>query len=364
VPGSPLPSKDNFLADITCPSPTDCITVGHKGEGVNTIGSDNRTLILEDKGSGWKIEVSPNAPNEAGSVLNGITCLNPSNCVAVGYSDDSASNPTTLIEENVGSGWTVVPSPNASAFGGDGSLTGVACGGPAHCAAVGSYESENGQLQTLIEENLGTGWNLVPSPNSGTNQDNALSSVACAGPSFCVAVGSSGSYGHDLPLIEQTTGTGWTLISSSGVGSLSGVACPRIDFCVATGGYISGGSGFFGGTPISEGSLIEEMADGAWVPIRAPQVGPYGRVACPTPKYCISAGAYSTAILERLSNGWALGAALDNGSKADIFAAVACPVDQRCIAVGYQIHAESGLRTTFIAQHASQGWTILASPNG
>jgi len=87
-------------------------------------------------------------------------------------------------------------------------------------------------------------------------------------------------------------------------------------------------------------------------------------VACPTPKYCISAGAYSTAILERLSNGWALGTALDNGGKADFFTAVACPDDQRCIAVGYQIHAESGLRTTFTAEHASQGWTIQASPNG
>jgi hypothetical protein len=84
------------------------------------------------------------------------------------------------------------------------------------CVAVGSYESENGQLQTLLEENLGTGWNLVPSPSSGTNQDNALSSVACAGPSFCVAVGSSGSYGHDLPLIEQTTGSGWTLTPRQG----------------------------------------------------------------------------------------------------------------------------------------------------
>src|SRR2546422_7024662 len=33
-PGSgPLPTKDNELADIACPSPRDCIAVGHIGEG-------------------------------------------------------------------------------------------------------------------------------------------------------------------------------------------------------------------------------------------------------------------------------------------------------------------------------------------
>jgi hypothetical protein len=364
VPGSPLPSNDNFLADITCPSPTDCIAVGHVGEGANTVGPDNRTLILQETGGGWKVVPSPNAADEAGSGLNGVTCFSPANCVAVGYSEDGASNSTTLIEQNIGIGWTIVPSPNANAFGGDGSLSGVACGGPTHCVAVGSYESENGNFQTLIEENLGSGWNMVPSPNSGTNEDNALSSVTCAGQSACFAVGSHRAEGHNRPLIEQNAGAGWTLVPSSATGGLYGVACPSIDFCVATGGDLSGGFGPFGGTPLSVASLIEDMTDGTWVVAAGPQVGPYGRVTCPTPTYCISVVRYSTNVLERLSNGWELGSALDNGGKADFFNAVACLDDQRCIAVGYEIDTKSGVRTTFVAQHASQGWTIQASPNG
>jgi hypothetical protein len=342
----------------------DCVAVGHIGEGVNTVGPGNQTLIVEDTGGGWKIVPSPNATNEAGSVLDGITCPSPTDCVAVGYSDDSASNPTTLIEQNVGSGWTIVPSPNASAFGGDGTLRGVACVLPTLCIAVGSYETENGNSHTLIEQNVGDGWTIVPSPNAAPNVDNALESVTCASQSHCVAVGSDGSGGHDLPLIEQTVGSGWTLVPSPGIGRLYGVACPSIDFCVATGGDLSGGDGFFGGTPLSTGSLIEEMTGGTWVAAAVPQVGAYGRVACPTPTYCISAVTYSITIAERHGNRWAIGAALDRGNNPAIFNALACPDDQLCIAVGYQIVGESGLRTTFIAHHTSQGWIIQSSPNG
>jgi hypothetical protein len=325
-------------------------------------------LIEEDTGGGWKVVPSPNAPNEAGSALNGVTCLGPRDCIAVGNSMSSASTPKTLIEQNVGDGWTIVPSPNSSAFEGVGSLSGVTCANPSRCVAVGGYESENGHFQTLIEENTGHGWTVVPSQNSSPGEDNLLTAVSCSAQPVCVAVGYSG-LGKSLPLMEQNSGSGWTLVPASGVGQLSGVACPSARFCVATGGDFS-----ISDKAIAEAPLIEEMTDGKWLALAFPhQAGTLGGVACPNPTYCMSVGdlySFGTSagspllVAERTSNGWTIGVTSDFGNQAETFGAVACAGANRCIAVGDQLVGPyPGVRTTFIALHTSQGWTIQASPN-
>jgi hypothetical protein len=334
------------------------------------VGPDNRTLIEEDTGDGWRIVPSPNARNEAGSALNGVTCISVQNCLAVGYSDDKASTPTTLIEQNIGSGWTIVPSPNADAFGGIGSLNAVACTKSTNCIAVGRYESENGNFQTLIEQNVGDGWEVVPSPDIGLTEDNHLAAVTCTGQSLCNAVGSHGSAARNLPLIEQNSGSGWSVVPTSGVGALSGIACPGPDRCVATGGDFS-----VSASVINEAPLIEEMTDLKWATVALPlQVGVLGGVACPTPTYCISVGGLlsfpggsaqtSLIAVERTGNGWTVSAS-GIVSQADSVTAVACADASRCIAVGDEFvgNGYSGVRATLIAQHTSQGWIIQASPN-
>jgi hypothetical protein len=371
IDATPVPAKDNELADITCPSPTDCIAVGHIGEGASTLGPDNRTLILQGGGAGWQVVPSPNAPNEAGSELFGVTCLSPDNCIAVGQSDTSGSTPTTLIEQNGGSGWTLVPSPNANAYGGIGSLSGVACASATHCVAVGDYQSENAAyFQTLIEQNFGNGWKVVPSANTDPSEDNSLAAVACPSSSLCIAVGSRGK-DRNLPLIEQNTGAGWTLVPATGIGSLSGIACPSTRRCVATGGNFS-----WSDRTLAEEPLIEELVDGVWIALPTPhQAGSLVNVACPTPTYCISVGDVfrlgqsnqsPLIVAEKGSNGWTVALTKDIGNQEDSFSAVACADAARCIAVGHQ-HVGiryPGVDATFIAQHTSQGWTVQASPNG
>jgi putative hemolysin len=363
---TPLPKNDNLLSDVTCPTPTDCIAVGYIGEG-SSVGPYTRTLILQDTGGGWRVVPSPNAPGEAGSALSGVTCLGPGNCIAVGRSENKGSTPTTLIEQNVGSGWTIVPSPNANAFGGVGDLSAVACANPTHCVAVGRYESANGHFQTLIEDNAGQGWEVVPSPDPNTADDTSLNGVTCAGPSFCIAVGSHGSGDHELPLIQRNSGSGWTTVPTPGAGGLSGIACPTADFCVATGGNFS-----LSNQTIIDEPLIEEMKDGTWVSVATPQVGSLGRVACPTPTYCISIGglfslststAGSLIVAERMSGGWTVPNRTSQIQNVTA-GAVACPDADRCIVTGNQLLGPyPGVRVTFIVQHTSQGWSIQASPN-
>ena len=81
---------------------------------------------------------------------------------------------------------TIVPSPNT----GDrrNVLNSVSCVTVSSCVAVGFYN--NGSVnQTLVEVWNGTDWTVQTSPNSGTS-DNYLRSVSCLTASSCVAAGS------------------------------------------------------------------------------------------------------------------------------------------------------------------------------
>jgi hypothetical protein len=366
------PTTDNYLNGIACRSSSDCIAVGYLGEGFDTAGPDTRTLVLENTGGRWRLVSSPNAPGRAGSTLQGVTCVASRKCIAVGSSVNSGSNPLTLIEQDEGRGWAIVPSPNPSAFGGVGVLGGVGCASPTHCVAVGQYESENGNSQTLIEEDTGQGWNLVPSPNADSTDDNILDAVACASQSLCIAVGSVGSGGGSRqPLIESNSGSGWRIVPTTGVGALSGIACPTATWCVATGSDFSISSNV-----ITEQPLIEEMTAGVWASVATPAVvGTLDEVACPNASYCVSIGAVEVAKLgasvgpvivgERLGGHWTLAQPTDFGKEVDSFGAIACPTASRCIGAGARLvpgrYPEP--RATLIAEHTSDGWTIDESPN-
>lgn len=365
-------TTDNYLSGIACRTTTDCIAVGYLAEGIDTIGPATRTLMLENSGGGWKIVHSPNATGRTGSSLSGITCLASGKCIAVGSSEDEGSNPLTLIEESGAEGWTIVPSPNPTAFGDVGSLNAVACSTLSRCVAVGSYESETGYQQTLVEENRGQGWVLMPSPNTSGYEDNRLSAIACPSQSLCIAVGWHGATGgKEQPLIERDSGSGWTIVSATGVGRLSGIACLGVTWCVATGGNFAISS------EITEQPIIEEMADGAWTVAGTSQaIGTLGGVACPTTNYCISVGSVLTARLggnigpvitaERDNGAWTIGHPPIFGSNVEAFDSVACPTSSRCIGVGHQLVLGGAYvepRATLIAERTGAGWTVDSTPS-
>jgi len=335
-----LPSTDNFLADVWCSSSTVCTAVGHVARAFDDGGPETRTLIEENTGAGWRIVPSPNDDASVGSKLRAITCINAGNCIAVGDSANRASIPKTLIEQDNGSGWTIIPSPNPSVIGGFARLAGVACATSTHCVAVGSYESDGGNFHTLIEENHGNGWQVVPSPNPGADSDDRLNAVACASQSLCVAVGAHHSGEHDLPLVEQNSGAGWTIVAVPGSGGLEGVACPGPAACVATGGEES-----VSGTSLFIDHLVEDMTNGVWTTVSVPGLaGTLHRVSCSSATYCIAVSSWGTSsaggspiIAERINNVWAAGAQAPVANELLDLVGVACPSARSCIAVGDRI---------------------------
>ena len=80
---------------------------------------------------------------------------------------------TTPAAASGESGWSVVLSPNPSAYANI--LKAVAAVSASDVWAVGSYyNSQKGVMETLIEHWDSTSWSVVPSPNANTTGANIL----------------------------------------------------------------------------------------------------------------------------------------------------------------------------------------------
>ena len=126
---------------------------------------------------------SPNAGTRY-DVLESVSCVSESECVAVGYTDTGSANATLVMVWN-GSVWSIVTSPSPGTN--NDVLNSVSCVSASDCVAVG--QSFTGSAyETLAMVWNGSVWSIVTSPNAGTNS-NVLKSVSCVSASDCVAVG-------------------------------------------------------------------------------------------------------------------------------------------------------------------------------
>jgi hypothetical protein len=239
---NPSGSQQSALNDVTCVSVSDCWAVGYSDDAVvqflGATGS-SQTLIEQYTGSGWSIVSSPNPPGSQWSQLTGVTCATADDCWAVG---DSGTANGTVIEQDAGSGWTVVSSPPAPSGSVNSQLAAVTCVTVNDCWAVGDSNPADSGTQSLIEQNAGSGWSIVSSPDPSGSLFSQLTGVACVTADECWAVGYSSAYNaSSQTLIEEDTGGGWTIVSSptpAGATStqVEGVACTSSGDCWAVGG--------------------------------------------------------------------------------------------------------------------------------
>ena len=92
----------------------------------------------------------------------------------------------------------VVPSPNPGTS--YNVLNSVSCVSVSFCVATG-YQYSGSADPTLVEQWNGSVWSTVTSPSPGTT-NNSLYSVSCVSVSFCVATGIQYSGSSNQPLYE------------------------------------------------------------------------------------------------------------------------------------------------------------------
>ena len=162
---------------------------------------------------------------------------------ALGFTDDfggsvgrisSAAKVTTFAGASAAPEWSITPSVDAGSI----AMGGVSCLNATNCWAVGDT-MDAGPLVSLaeVEHWNGSRWLLVASPGPGGSLGTWLNAVSCPGVNSCYAVGGILTKADiDQGFIEHWDGSRWSVMPSpafSGPGdvALIDVSCPSTESC-------------------------------------------------------------------------------------------------------------------------------------
>jgi hypothetical protein len=208
------------LTAVAADSATDAWGVG---QWFDTSTRRYRTLAEHWNGTAWALTTSVDPMTN--QQLNGVAAVSPSAAFAVGFTNSSNWLANRTLIERWNSGWTHATSPSPTTI--ENELWGVWAASASDVWAVGNYGTSGGGEKTLIEHFDGTSWTVVPSPNA-TAYDN-LHRVAGSSPTDVWAVGTAYNSATDVtaPLVEHWDGMSWKIVPSPVLGPdsyLRGVA--------------------------------------------------------------------------------------------------------------------------------------------
>ena len=148
VPSVDAPGPFSRLWSVSCPATDSCYAVGASYASAAS-DATMKTLIEHWDGKVWKRVASVDRVGAKRNVLLSVSCTGVSTCTAVGSSSGSAGgNTVTLVESLAGKSWSIGASLNPA--GSNASLNGVACVTPTGCSAVGGYRHSISHF-TLVE---------------------------------------------------------------------------------------------------------------------------------------------------------------------------------------------------------------------
>lgn len=229
-----------------------------------------RTLIERWNGTAWQIVPSPDTGDDNNELYQ-VSVVSANDIWAVGYYVSTIGVAQTLAEHWNGTAWQIVPSADTTSLQ-DNQLSIVQAVAANDVWAAGFASDETGRETTLIEHWNGTAWAIVASPNVG-QYDNSIDDMAAISANDLWAVGAYADYAgytnawHTLAL--HWNGTAWSVVPTSAVGtgyntftSVSGVSANDV---WAVGNFNSNG----GGNRI----LLEHWDGSAWNVVAPPSLG-------------------------------------------------------------------------------------------
>ncbi|MGO8870889.1 MAG: hypothetical protein ACLQPH_05705 [Acidimicrobiales bacterium] len=261
----PVRSRNASLNSVSCGGPADCTAVGNM---LDNSGQPPETLIEHWDGLQWSVVSSPNVTGAAVSNLWAVSCVAGSGCTAVGDSAaGGADTETTLVEREVHSSWSIIPSPGVGGAGT--SLQAIDCVTGSECTA-GGFTYENGTnsftATTLVEREVSGTWNVVPSPDPPDTTYDGFGGVACFTATRCLAAGSAASATSIDTLTESGVGSQWTIVPSPNepgpLSAMGAISCASTRRCMSVGNYQPGN-----GTRLP---LAEQWDGTSWVILTTP----------------------------------------------------------------------------------------------
>jgi len=197
------PTEDNNLYSVSCLSAISCVAVGDFYNGWL------QTLVQVWDGSTWTIQASDKSSTSDTKYLFAVSCVSANSCVAVGeFMRGGWNQPMAQVWD--GSSWTMQSIPTFSANE-DNLLEGLSCVSASMCVAVGAHSVNGGNYKPKIQLWDGNSWSIQPSPSTSPNENNYLWSVSCVSASSCVAVGHYYTENVIHTLVEVWDGSAWTI---------------------------------------------------------------------------------------------------------------------------------------------------------
>ena len=133
-------------------------------------------------GTAWTMMTAPAIP----APLNGLSCTAITACTAVGRAERAKG--LAVAEQLSGGAWTVTR-VSGPAGASDVYLDGVSCPLAAGCMAVGGYDSRYHGDRSLAEQWNGTQWAIHATPNDSRAPEGEFTGVSCGEPDACAAIG-------------------------------------------------------------------------------------------------------------------------------------------------------------------------------
>jgi hypothetical protein len=186
------------LYTVSCTGTGTCMAGGnYEDKG----GSVQPMVVAEAHGRwqrGVRLLLPPGAQQQPYAQVTGVSCGAPGSCAAVGtYSYNPARDVGAFVAAWSHGKWARAqrpPLPVNAATPARARLAAVACRPDGFCEAVGSYTDKAGQIEAMaLTKPPGRGWGratgISAPPRAAASPDAALTGIACTGPGACVAVG-------------------------------------------------------------------------------------------------------------------------------------------------------------------------------
>jgi hypothetical protein len=258
-PPVPAGATSAALSGVSCATSAGCVAAGEYTQANGT------TVALAESWNGraWATVPVKLPAGSAGGALFGVSCASAKSCVAVGSYGNPDFDVVALGESWNGKTWTAAK-PSAPAGAIAAALQGVSCLSPTACVAIGWYTNAAGYSLGLGESWNGKKWTEVPLPNPGGY--GGLFGVSCVSSKYCLAVGVlfAGAGSQGTPSSYVWNGKSWSFKKvpvppkggvSTATSMLQGAKCLSATECVAVGQldlgndeqYQYGFSGFWNG---------------------------------------------------------------------------------------------------------------------
>jgi len=255
---------------------------------------------------------------------------------------------------------------------GTGFLTAVACGSSRRCWAVGQPPAGTltgpAKTTTVVVDSTtdgGISWRAQEIEMLGPT---SLTSIACAGTSTCMAVGSVDVGGSAVGAVLVTTdgGRSWSSVGPpSGSSNLSAVTCAAAGQCLV---LASGATGSWSASTSDDGQVWQQTGS-----LPAGFVGS-NALACTGPTQCVTVGyvakapgqgAGAVAVTDDGGASWTLGTV---PAGTGLLHGVTCPTLLSCIAAGTAATATSGITQAkgqlLASTDGGHTWTSVPAPDG